>query len=42
MISDRLGNPQLPEQKSTEHNALEDAKWNKLAFEFLQNFSANQ
>ena len=34
---DRLGNPQLPPQGSGEHNALEDAKWNKKAFEFLQN-----
>lgn len=25
----------LPEQKSTEHHALEDAKWNRQAYEFL-------
>jgi len=31
----RLGNPKLPEQDSTEHHALADAKWNKLAWEFL-------
>lgn len=30
-----LGNPKLPEQSSTEHHALEDARWNKKAFEFL-------
>jgi hypothetical protein len=37
---DRLGNPKLPEQKSTEHNALADARWNKDAFEFLQRHAA--
>lgn len=31
-----LGNPELPKQEKGEHNALEDAKWNKLAFDFLQ------
>lgn len=30
------GNPKLPEQTSCEHNALNDARWNKLAFEFLR------
>lgn len=30
-----LGNPKLPKQESTEHNALNDAKWNKAAYEFL-------
>lgn len=33
---DQLGNPKLPEQQSTEHNALHDARWNKLAWEFLK------
>lgn len=32
---DQLGNPKLPEQSSTEHNALHDARWNKVAWEFL-------
>lgn len=32
---DRLGNPQLPAQGGGEHNALEDARWNKNAHEFL-------
>lgn len=36
---DRLGNPKLPEQGKGEHNALEDARWNKLAWEFLQNYN---
>lgn len=31
-----LGNPKLPEQTSTEHHALADAKWAKEAWEFLQ------
>lgn len=26
----------LPEQKSTEHHALEDARWTKQAYEFLE------
>lgn len=30
-----LGDPRLPRQESTEHNALEDARWNKQAYEFL-------
>ncbi len=32
---DQLGNPPLPEQKKGEHHALLDARWNKLAWEFL-------
>lgn len=35
-LADSLGNPKLPEQTSKEHNALNDAHWNKLAWEFLQ------
>jgi hypothetical protein len=34
-MCDDLGNPKLPEQTSTEHNALADARWNKQAYEFL-------
>lgn len=34
-LCDGLGNPKLPEQKSGEHNALADARWNKVAHEFL-------
>jgi hypothetical protein len=33
---DRLGNPKLPEQGKGEHNALDDARWNRQAWEFLQ------
>lgn len=32
---DQLGNPKLPQQSSKEHNALNDARWNKLAWDFL-------
>lgn len=31
-----LGNPKLPEQKSGEHNALDDALWAKSSWEFLE------
>jgi hypothetical protein len=31
-----LGNPKLPEQTSTEHNALEDARWTWTAWLSLQ------
>jgi 3' exoribonuclease, RNase T-like len=30
-----LGNPKLPEQGKGEHHALADARWNKVAYEFL-------
>ena len=30
-----LGNPKLPDQNSTKHNALADAEWNKQVYEFL-------
>lgn len=33
--ADSLGNPRLPEQASTEHNALEDARWNRDSHAFL-------
>lgn len=32
---DQLGNPTLPKQSSTEHNALYDARWTKEVWEFL-------
>jgi len=32
----RLGDPRLPEQSSGQHNALADARWNQLVFEFLR------
>lgn len=35
-LAESKGNPSLPIQESLEHNALADAKWNKLAWEFLQ------
>lgn len=30
-----LGDPKLPQQGTDEHNALNDARWNKKAYEFL-------
>lgn len=36
---DRLGNPELPKQEGGHHNALEDARWNKKAWEFLNHYS---
>lgn len=35
-LCDDKGNPQLPKQDKGEHNALVDANWNKVAWEFLQ------
>jgi hypothetical protein len=35
-LCDDKGNPPLPEQGKGEHHALADAKWNRLAWEFLQ------
>lgn len=32
---DMLGDPALPEQGKGEHHALLDARWNKVAYEFL-------
>lgn len=34
-----VGSPKLPEQGKDEHNALADAKWNKVAWEFLRNYA---
>lgn len=31
------GNLELPQQSEGEHNALDDAKWNREAYEFLMN-----
>jgi len=36
----RLGNPKLPEQSSGEHDALEDARWLKHRYEWLQGVTA--
>lgn len=37
---DQLGNPPLPQQPSTEHNALNDARWNRSVYQFLANREA--
>jgi hypothetical protein len=34
-LADMLGNPKLPEQDSAEHHALADARWNRIAWKFL-------
>lgn len=34
-----VGSPKLPEQTSTEHNALEDARHNKVMYEFLAKYA---
>ncbi len=39
---DCLGNPQLPEQGKGEHHALADARWNKVAWEFLREIEKQQ
>ena len=39
-LADSLGNPELPTQSSTEHNALNDARWNKQAWEFLDRMNS--
>lgn len=33
---DSIGNPRLPQQEKGEHHALKDARWNMLAWLFLQ------
>ena len=33
--ADQLGDRPLPAQKEGQHNALEDARWNKIAWEYL-------
>jgi hypothetical protein len=33
--ADTLGNPKLPPQTNTEHHALADARWTKLAWDYL-------
>lgn len=35
---DSLGNPKLPDQADNEHHALADAKWNKMAYEWLMQY----
>ena len=37
---DRLGNPELPKQGKGKHNALADARWNRDAWNFLQDLKA--
>ncbi len=37
---DAIGNPDLPKQRKGEHDALADARWNKLAYRFLEGLHA--
>lgn len=39
---DQLGNPELPKQASTEHNALHDALWIRDNYNFLAQISAGE
>lgn len=41
-LVDQCGNPKLPEQKSTEHHALTDARWTKEAWEWLHSRGTGQ
>lgn len=36
-LADSMGNPPLPQQETPPHNALNDARWTKQAWEFLTN-----
>ena len=38
-LCDHLGNPQLPKQENGNHNALSDAKHNKVMWQFLKDLS---
>lgn len=40
-LCDSLGGPKLPEQTSGEHNALADARWNRVAHDFLRSDDFN-
>ena len=41
-LCDELGSPHLPEQKSSEHNALADALWNREAMKFLEAYKREE
>lgn len=38
----QLGSPALPPQKEGKHNALEDARWNRSAYQFLAGSSVDR
>lgn len=40
--ADSLGNPELPRQAEGEHNALADAKHNRVMWEFLHDYERTQ
>jgi 3' exoribonuclease, RNase T-like len=39
---DRLGNPRLPEQKSTDHHALNDARWVRDSYLYLSELAKGE
>lgn len=41
-LTNELGNPPLPKQEGTKHNALEDAKWNLAAYKHLRWYQAER
>jgi len=41
-LCDSVGNLKLPKQGKGEHNALDDAKWNNAAFDFLSQFKMRE
>lgn len=41
-LCDELGNPKLPEQGKGEHNALEDARWNRKTYLWLRDYQINR
>lgn len=41
-VQDELGNPQLPPQRQAEHDALNDARWNKQIFDYLTQLKQTQ
>ncbi len=41
-LCNQLGDPKLPPQEAGEHNALEDARWNKLVHRFLAGIASSR
>lgn len=40
-LKHHLGNPDIPQQQSRNHHALNDARWNREVWEFLENYARN-
>lgn len=41
-LADSLGDHELPKQNSVEHNALNDAHWNRIAYDYLTTVGPSQ